>query len=421
VSPKRLLFVVLLAIVGSIVLVPGAVAGDIADDPCFDTAGADTATCPAGTTGTPYSVTIKLKEGSGCGDAFAPTWVVSSGSLPPGLSVSSNGMAGAVISGTPTEAGNFTFYMTVKHPFDPSSCAGDFSDKKLTIPIKPGVPPKPKLTIGPETTAPGTVGTPYSLPMTANLPDAKTWSINAGALPPGLTLGASDGMISGTPTTAGTYSFTVLSVIDASTSDTKALTIVVREPLAVAASEPFESDTGIARTEVGVKFASTLVPTGGLGPYTMTLAGTLPDGLDLDLSTGFLSGRPEIAGTYRFTLAAADAEGRTDTYSGRITVAPRLAIVTKRLKAGKVGRLYRGTLKSVGGVHEVDGVLTSPSWRIKRGPLPRGIRFDRTTGSFVGIPAKAGTWVIAVEIVDALRVKATTSVVIVVAPIKPKR
>jgi hypothetical protein len=154
----------------------------------------------------------------------------------------------------------------------------------------------------------------------------------------------------------------------------------------------------------------------------MTLAGILPDGLDLDLATGFLSGRPEFAGTYRFTLAVSDAEGRSDTYSGRITVAPRLAIATKRLKNGRVGRLYRAKLKSVGGVPVLNGDVASPGWRIKRGPLPRGIRFDRTTGSFVGIPAKAGTWVITVQIVDALRVKATTNVFLVVVPkLKPKR
>ena len=418
VTLKRLLFVVALALFASLAVVSSAPADDFADQPCPDAAGPHTGTCPPGTVGTPYSLQIQPAEGAGCGPGLT-TWTVSSGNFPPGLTL---GSGDGLISGTPTVAGNFSFFITVSYPvLENPPCTGGSSDKQHTITINPGVPPKPKLTIGPETTAPATVGAPYSLPMTANLPDAKTWSISAGALPPGLTIGASDGVISGTPTTAGSYSFTVLSVINASTSDTKSLGITVRAPLAIAATAPFESESGIARTEVGVKFASTLLPTGGLGPYTVTLAGTLPDGLDLDLSTGFLSGRPEVAGTYRFTLAAADAEGRTDTYAGRITVAPRLAIVTKRLKTGKVGRLYRAALKSVGGVHEVDGVLTSPSWRIKRGPLPRGIRFDRTTGSFVGIPAKAGTWVIAVEIVDALRVKATTSVVIVVARIKPKR
>jgi hypothetical protein len=414
---RRLLLTVFLAVAASIVLVPGASAGNF-DEEKMGCTGESPATCPTGTVGQPYSMTIYLMPpDGGRGEDFGCATFPDLGTLPPGLSISDEGF----ISGTPTEAGNFRFYLEVKYDKEPG-CAKVPSDDEFIIKINPGVPPKPKLTIGPETTSPGTVGAPYSLPMTANLPDAKTWSISVGALPPGLTLGASDGMISGTPTTAGTYAFTVLAVIDASTSDTKALALIVREPLAVAASEPFESDTGIARTEVGVRFNSALIPSGGLAPYTMTLGGVLPDGLDLDLATGVLSGRPELAGTYRFILAVSDAEGRSDTYSGRITVAPRLAIVTKRLKAGKVGRIYRAKLKSVGGVHEVDGVSTSRSWRIKRGPLPRGIRFDRTTGSFVGIPLKRGIWVIAVEIVDALRVKATTNVVLVVVPKpKPKR
>jgi hypothetical protein len=415
VSLKRLLFIVALSLAAAATLVSSASGGDIDDQPCPDVAGPDTSMCPAGTVGVPYSLAFRLKEGSGCGPDD-DSWVVSSGNFPPGLTLSSEGVA----SGVPTAAGSYSFFVTVSYPFIEGTCAGGFSDKRVTIPINPGVPPKPKLTIGPETTTPATVGTPYSLPMTANLPEAKSWSISDGALPPGLNIGASDGMISGIPTTAGTYPFTVRAVIDASTSDTKALSITVRAPLTVSAAAPF-NDSRVARTEVGVKFASTLLPTGGLPPYTSTLSGILPDGLELDLATGSLSGRPGLAGTFRFTLSIADAEGRTATYAGRIRVSPRLAIVTKRLPVGKVGRLYRAKLKSVGGVHEVDGVLTPASWRIKRGPLPRGIRFDRTTGSFVGIPAKAGTWVIAVEIVDALRVKTTTTVFIVVAPAKPKR
>ena len=419
VSSKRLFpFVLVIALAAAVAVVSGATAGvGIHDEPCPTVAGEHTNTCPAGTVGVPYSIQFREADGSGCGPG-KQTFTVDSGTFPPGLSLSSGG----VVTGTPTEAGIFTFYIKIAEPVGEENCMGSVGEKRFVIPINPGVPPKPKLTIGPEATSPGTVGAPYSLPMTANLPEAKAWSISAGALPPGLTLGASDGVISGMPTTAGSYSFTVLAVIDASTSDTKALSITVREPLAIAAAGAFDSDTGIARTEVGVRFNSALIPSGGLAPYTMTLGGVLPDGLDLDLATGVLSGRPELAGTYRFILAVSDAEGRSDTYSGRITVAPRLAIATKRLKNGRVGRLYRAKLKSVGGVPVLNGDVASPGWRIKRGPLPRGIRFDRTTGSFVGIPLKRGIWVIAVEIVDALRVKATTNVFLVVVPkLKPKR
>jgi Putative Ig domain len=408
VSLKRLLFIVVLA-VAALVFVPGAVADDFADGPCFDSAGADTATCPPGNVGTPYSLQIQLAEGSGCGPGLT-TWTVSSGQFPPGLSLNSDGL----ISGTPTEAGSFTFYITVSYPVlvDPP-CNGGFSDKKHTIPINPGIPVLPKLVIGPESTSPGTVGTAYSLQMTANLADSKTWSVS-GQLPPGLSLNSSTGLISGTPTAPGTYTFTVQAAIDANRSDTKTLTIVVRAPLAITApARTFQNGARTANTEVGLAFTAGFEATGGQGPYVWAQSGELPDGIEFDVSDGSLTGEAEEAGTFRFTVTATDAESRTVSYAGTIVVAERLAIVTRRLKKGKVGRLYRSKLVSTGGV-------APATWRVKRGPLPRGIRFDRATGSFVGTPRKAGIWIITVELVDALRVKATTNVVVVIAP-APKR
>ena len=58
--------------------------------------------------------------------------------------------------------------------------------------------------------ASGTVGTAYSANLTTNsTTTAASWSITAGSLPPGLSLDAGSGTIAGTPTTAGTYNFTV--------------------------------------------------------------------------------------------------------------------------------------------------------------------------------------------------------------------
>jgi hypothetical protein len=183
----------------------------------------------------------------------------------------------------------------------------------------------------------------------------------------------------------------------------------VRNPLAIGGNGSISAQTRSTQTEVGVKFSAHLTLTGGQPPYTVAQTGSLPDGIEFDVSDNSLSGQATTPGTYRFTLSASDFEGRTATYAGTIVVAPRLAITTRRLTNGRVGNRYRAKLVTRGGVAPV-------SWRIKRGPLPKGIRFDRRTGSFVGIPAKAGTWFITVEIVDSLRVKTTATVVVLVKP-----
>ncbi len=409
---KRLFVVALLvALSACVAFVPRASAGDFADGPCFDSNGPDTATCPAGTTGSQYSVTILPKEGAGCGAASPQEWTVSSGAIPPGLTFSSNGTAGAVISGIPTQAGNFTFYITVHNPYkeDPPGtivCNGDFSDKKFTIPIIPGLP---KLTLGPESTAKGTTGTPYSLQMIASVPDAKTWSITSGTLPPGLAINASSGLISGTPTTAGTYDFTVFAKVNAdSRSDTKALEIVVRDPLRITGTEPFTT-TRHAVSEVGAPFEATLGASGGFGTYTWSLSsGELPPGLDL--ADGSISGTPTAAGSYAFTATVTDAEGRTANYPARVSVAERIAITTVLFRPAKVGKLFGAKLKTLGGVKPT-------AWRITLGPLPRGVRFDRTTGILAGIPKKAGRYRVTFEVTDSLGIVATKRLRLTVIPV----
>ena len=240
-----------------------------------------------------------------------------------------------------------------------------------------------------------------------------TWSLNSGTLPPGVTLSAS-GLLSGTPTTEGSYQFVVRAALDSKRFDTETLVVVVREALAIQAPKPFAPQGGVNRWEVSVPFSGKLGATGGSETYTWSLVegSQLPPGLAL-AADGTLSGRPQEAGLFRATVRLTDSEARTIDYPMPFTVAAKLAVSTQLLKPGKVGRLYRARVAATGGV-------LPKTWKIKKGPLPRGIKFDKTLGLLSGTPTKAGRYRITVEVTDALKVKSTKSLTIVILD-APKR
>ncbi len=406
---KRLSLLVLLALAAAVAVVSVASAGGIRDEPCPNAAGENTNTCPTGTIGVPYTIKFRAVEEPPCAPGD-DTWYIISGSSPPGLTLATDG----TLSGTPTTVGTFTFYVEMRLPNywipDPPpgrGCNGtaDTSQKQFTIPINPGLP---KLTIGPDSAAPGTRGSLYSLQMTATVSDPKVWSINSGALPPGLAIDPATGVISGTPLAMGTYTFEVLAKLAADPrSDTKVLGIVVRDPLTILGSSPF-SPARRAPAEVSVPFTGILAATGGEGTYTWSLStGALPPGLTL--LDGTIDGSPTASGVYRFTASVTDAEGRTANYPGTIGVAAKLAISTLLLRPAKVGRLYRAKLATTGG-------LLPKKWKIKTGPLPRGIRFDRTLGVLSGTPTRPGRYRVTFEATDALKVTSTKTLVINVLP-----
>jgi hypothetical protein len=134
------------------------------------------------------------------------TYAVTSGSLPSGISLTTDGL----LSGTPTGYGGYNFSVTAT---DSSTGTGPYAGTAAyTLKIAGATP-----VISPTALPAATVDGSYSQAITASSGNpAYTFSISAGTLPPGLSLD-SGGLLSGTPTTAGTYPFTV-EVIDAATS-----------------------------------------------------------------------------------------------------------------------------------------------------------------------------------------------------------
>jgi hypothetical protein len=325
--------------------------------------------------------------------------------LPPGLSLSSSGR----ISGSPTTSGAYNFWVELYE-----NCAFvKTAEREFSLTVQP------RVLVTTESAPAGTVGASYTLSLTAAMktgPSATgpassplTWTVVSGALPAGLTLNSSTGAISGTPTAEGAASFVVRAALADGRADTKGLTITVRQPLAIQATKPLSAAGTPTIWEVGLPFSAKLAATGGTGTYTWTIAdGALPTGLAL-AADGTVAGTPSVAGPSRTTLRLTDTEGRIADFPAVFAVANRLTISTLALRPGKVGRLYRARLRTTGGV-------LPKKWKVVSGPLPRGIRFDRTLGLLSGTPKKQGRYRVTFEATDALKVKSTKRFLIIIQP-----
>jgi putative Ig domain-containing protein len=375
--------ILVLTALAALVIAPAAFALRFTDD-SFNT--------PTGITGRAYS--HQFQGDGGCGPALPYQFRLLNSTLPPGLSLSKSGL----VSGTPSAPGEYSFWVELSDENPPSASwcnPPKTAERIFTIKVVPG------LNILQNTLNPKAAFTsaPYSFQLTAEGGGSQTWSLQSGALPAGLTLG-SNGLISGTPTAEGDFTF-VIKVGDGSRSDTETFTLSVVQRLKITA----QAKAG----EVGVPFVLALTSTGGRPAKTWSVVeGTLPTGLALSAATGEISGTPTLAGTYALKVRVTDTLGLTDTVDVPLTVAAKLAVVKKPLPAAKVGSAYRAKLAAKGGV----GPL---KWNIlggKPGFLPAGIKFNAKTGSFSGTPMKAGVYRLRMQVVDKLGVKSAIGILL---------
>jgi hypothetical protein len=400
---KKFALVLVLALVGAGIFAATASALHFDNGDCVESGPGGIWICTTGQVGAGYSAT--LKGSGGCGPALPYQYRVLSGGLPPGISLSSSG----TFSGTPTTSGTYEFYLELSDQNPPSAswCVPKTAERQFRISIDPG------LSLSKDPRPVGTIGVPYSNQIAASLVTSPTstqpasglsWSVISGTLPTGVNLGASDGTLSGTPTTEGSFTFTVKAT-GSGASDTETYTIVVRTPVLIT-PVPL-TWAGKHGSEIGVAINAKLVATGGTGTFTWALGGgALPTGVTLG-QDGTIAGTPKLAGSYAFTAQVTDSEGRTATVNLSVKVAAKLSIKTTALKIGKVGRAYTFKLKTLGGALPV-------KWTILRGTLPKGLHFGKKLGVFLGKPKQEGTYRVTVEAVDAYGIKAHKTLVLVV-------
>ncbi|HLP67311.1 MAG TPA: putative Ig domain-containing protein, partial [Rhizobium sp.] len=152
----------------------------------------------------------------------------------------------------------------------------------------------------------------------------------AGTLPDGLSL-ATDGALTGTPTTAGTANFTITATDANSDTGQAAYSLQIdAAPVTITLSP---AAGALTAAMAGEDYSASITASGGTEPYIYSLAsGTLPAGMVLNASTGELSG-PLDAGTegnYSFTIQARDANNVTGSANYTLAVSERAVTVTDK-------------------------------------------------------------------------------------------
>lgn len=337
---------------------------------------ATTSPLPAATVGAAYSVTFAASGGT------PPyQWSATQG-LPTGLTLS----PGGVLSGKPTSPGTFNQLSIQVTDAAQHGATASFS---LTINPAP-------LTI---TTVPplfaGVVGTLYVQTFSASGGVSPyRWTITSGSLGD-LSLDAVSGTIQGTPQSAGTLSFTVQVTDNAGTKVAKAFTITITPPALTITNTPLPNGA------VGASYSQKFGAAGGTLPYTWSLAqgSTAPPGLTFNASQATLSGIPTTAGTFTFTLQAADSAGLTTTRAFTLAIAPAALSITSamQLPDANLGAPYSYHLAASGGV---------PPYTWSANGLPSGLSLDASSGLISGVVNAAGALSFTVRVADTTQASA---------------
>jgi uncharacterized protein YhjY with autotransporter beta-barrel domain len=327
-------------------------------------------TALSATTVSAFSQSFSASGGSG------PYTYSQTGTLPTGLSFNAGT---ATLSGTPTQAGTFPFTITAT---DSSTGIAATGSRNYTLTVA-----APTLTLSANSVnlergvpaptiqfAAGGGTAPY------------TYAVTTNSLPAGLNLSASSGAVTGTPTVAGNYSYTVMA------TDSNGFTVTLSmsggigrgAPIANASSAAVAYNTG---SSSATTIAAAIGASGGTAA-SLTVAAGASHGTVSVLSATSFSYTPTTgyAGTDSFTYTATNAVGTSNTASVSITVSPpalSLSPSGPALSGATVGVAYLQTFAGSGGV-------PTYTYSVIAGALPNGLTL--TGGTLSGVPTQSGNF-----------------------------